>query len=119
MLPRTRNHTQLQPEDRVTLASLQQQSYSIRAMARLLNRPASTISRELRRNSIEDRYASGPAQQACGHWRRQGPPLRRLHVDSILFGAVEHFLRLHWSPEQIALALARLYWHVLQGPFRR
>lgn len=109
MLPRTRNYTQLQPEDRVTLASLQQQSYSIRAMARLLNRPASTISRELRRNSIADRYASGPAQQACGHRRRQGRPLRKLHVDSILFGAVEHFLRLHWSPEQIALALARLY----------
>lgn len=35
-------------------------------MARLLNRPASTISRELRRNSIADRYTSGPAQQAHG-----------------------------------------------------
>lgn len=43
----------LQPEDRITLASLNQQSYSIRAMARLLERPASTISRELQRNSCK------------------------------------------------------------------
>ena len=47
MLPRPGNYTQLQPEDRITLASLQQQSYSIHAMARLLDRPASIISRRL------------------------------------------------------------------------
>lgn len=34
----------------------------------------------------------------------QARPVRKLHVDSILFGAVEHFLRRPWSPEQIALA---------------
>lgn len=78
-------------------------------MTRLLNRPASTISRELRSNAAAGSYAGGPAQQACGHRRLQGRPLRKLHVDSILFGAVEHFMRLHWLPEQIACALARLY----------
>ena len=51
MLPRPATYTQLQPEDRVTLASLKQQGLGIRAMARLLGRNASTISRELQRNS--------------------------------------------------------------------
>lgn len=63
----------------------------------------------MRRNAAAGPYASGPAQQACKHRRRKGRPLRKLHVDSILFGAVEHFMRRHWSPEQIAFALARLY----------
>jgi hypothetical protein len=46
----SKHYQQLQPEDRVTLSSLKQQNYSIRAIARVLQRPASTISRELRRN---------------------------------------------------------------------
>ena len=36
------HYRHLQPEDRMTLASLQQQSYGIRAMARALNRSPST-----------------------------------------------------------------------------
>ena len=46
MLPLPQNYTQLQPEDRVTLASLKQQSFSIRAIARMLNRSASTTTRK-------------------------------------------------------------------------
>ena len=110
MLPRPATYTQLQPEDRVTLASLKQQGLGIRAMASVLGRNASTISRELQRNTaLTGRYGSALAQQACSHRRAQACPLRKLHVDSILFGAVEHFLRLRWLPEQVALALARLY----------
>lgn len=110
MLPHPATYTQLQPEDRVTLASLKQQGLGIRAMARVLGRNASTISRELQRNTAPTgRYDSALAQQACSHRRAQARPVRKLHVDSILFGAVEHFLRLRWSPEQVALALARLY----------
>ena len=37
MLPLSRNYTHLQPEDRATLASLRQQNFSIRAIARLLD----------------------------------------------------------------------------------
>lgn len=53
MHSKSKNYSQLQPEERVTLASLKQQNYSIRAMARVLGRPASTISRELQRNSTQ------------------------------------------------------------------
>lgn len=102
-------YQQLQPEDRVTISSLKQQNQGIRAIARILQRPASTISRELRRNSTSDQYGSIQAQQACQHRRRQSRPRQKLHADSVLFGVVQHFLRQGWSPEQIALAQAALY----------
>lgn len=51
-------YRQLQPEDRITLASLQQQNYSMRAMARVLQQSPRTISRELLRNADHSGYAS-------------------------------------------------------------
>ncbi len=33
----------------------------------------------------------------------------QLHPDAILFDVVLHLLRQRWSPEQIALTLARIY----------
>jgi IS30 family transposase len=47
---RSSRYSQLQPEDRVTIASLKQQNYSVRAIARQLLRSPATISRELLRN---------------------------------------------------------------------
>lgn len=46
------NH--LQPEERMTLASLHQQKHSVRAIAKLLGRSPSIIGRDLARNN----YAS-------------------------------------------------------------
>lgn len=110
MSPQPRTYRQLQPEDRVTLASLKQQNFSVREIASALGRSASTISRELRRNtSSAGQYSSTAAQQSCLHRRRQGRPMRKLHQDAILFDVVQHLLRQRWSPEQIALTLARIY----------
>ena len=50
MHERTR-YQQLQPEERLTIASLHLQGSSIRAMARILGRSPATVSRELTRNS--------------------------------------------------------------------
>lgn len=102
-------YKQLQPEDRLTLSSLKQQNVSIRAMARILQRPASTVSRELRRNGTADHYSSVEAQQSCQSRRRQSRPRQKLAADGLLFGVMQHFLRLQWSPEQIALVLSHLY----------
>ena len=44
-----RPYQQLQPEDRVTMASLLQQNHSLRDIAAVLNRSPSTISRERHR----------------------------------------------------------------------
>jgi IS30 family transposase len=43
MSPQPRTSRQLQPEDRVTLASLKQQNCSVREIASVLGRSASTI----------------------------------------------------------------------------
>ena len=105
----SKHYRQLQPEDRVTIGSLKQQNYSLRAIARILRRPASTISRELRRNGSVDRYSSAEAQRVSLYRRRCSRPRPKLHTGSILFGVVQHFLEQHWSPEQIDLALAQLF----------
>ncbi|WP_446812113.1 IS30 family transposase [Methylomonas sp. 2BW1-5-20] len=93
----------------MTISSLKQQNYSLRAIARVLQRSASTISRELRRNGAGDHYISVQAQQTCQRRRRQSRPREKLHAEGLLFGVVQYFLQLRWSPEQIALVLAQLY----------
>jgi len=59
---KTRRYGQLQPEERVTLASLAQQKFSLRQMAQVLGRSPATLSRELRRNTGPAGYASVTAQ---------------------------------------------------------
>ena len=103
------HYRQLQPEDRMTLASLQQQKHSVLAIARVLHRSPSTVSRELSRNADASGYTSSQAQKRCQRRRQSARPQRRPHVGTSLFGVVHHFLLVHWSPEQIALTLARIY----------
>lgn len=103
-------YRQLQPEDRITLASLCQQGFSVREIARTLCRAPSTVSRELKRNAHESMgYLSSDAQACCRQRRVDARPLSKLHPDGLLIAAVHHFLRLRWSPQQIALTLARIY----------
>lgn len=105
---RTR-YEHLQPEDRVTLASLRQQGWSIRAIARLQGRSPSTISRELRRNACNGSYASAPAQRLCQQRRIQARPCPKLHSSGALWMLVTTMLCWLWSPQQIARTLQRMY----------
>ena len=111
-----RRYQQLQPEDRVTMASLLQQNHSLRDIAAVLNRSPSTISRERHRNIAKavgiapvSPYASVIAQRSCQQRRRAGRPLNKLHPDRPMFEVTRHLLGQRWSPEQIALTLAALY----------
>jgi IS30 family transposase len=105
----SRHYQQLQPEERVTLASLAQQRYGVREMAEVLNRSPSTISRELRRNRGPQGYASAGAREQSAERRKASRPAIKLHADALLFDVVCHFLRLWWSPEQIALTLSHIF----------
>ena len=82
----------------MTLASLQQQKYSVWAMAGMLDRAPSTVSRELSRNADASGYTCSQAQKRCQHRRQSARPQRRLHVGTSLFGVVHHFLLVRWSP---------------------
>jgi IS30 family transposase len=73
---RSSHYSQLQPEDRVTIASLKQQNFSVRAIARQLLRSPATIGRELVRNGHPSGhpsdYGSVKAQSLCLQPRRAG-----------------------------------------------
>src|SRR5471030_3333349 len=64
-MPGKTSYQQLQPEERLTIASLYLQGLSMRAMARILGRSPGTISRELTRNSSPVGYASVAAAALC------------------------------------------------------
>ena len=105
----SKRYQQLQPEERMTIASLLQQRYTITQIAQRLKRSGGTISRELKRNAQDGCYASQVATTCARQRRRSGMPAKKLHAEGILFGVVHHFLNQRWSPEQIALTLASIY----------
>ncbi len=76
---------------------------SQRAIARMLNRSPSTISREIRRNRDAcGAYATQHAQQAMRERRLPCRPRQKLVPGNELFELVAYLLRQCFSPEQIA-----------------
>lgn len=103
-------YEQLQPEDRMTIASMSQQRCSVRAMARTLHRAPSTISRELLRNTANGKaYGSHVAQQACKARRCAAKPETKLDVDGFAWLRVLTLLDWRWSPQQISGTLKRIF----------
>jgi IS30 family transposase len=83
---------------------------SVRAMARELSRPPSTISREIRRNGGSTSYRATGAEAAA--WRRaRRPKPCRLRTHARLRHVVAAKLCANWSPEQIAAWLKCAYPH--------
>ena len=81
---------------------------SIRTIAKQLDRPASTISREINRNGGYDHYRAFQAEQAA--WdRARRPKVCKLAVRKRLCRRVASKLKQHWSPQQIAEWLKRTY----------
>jgi len=80
----------------------------VRALARQLGRPASTISRELRRHGGVAAYRAGVADAAAWARARRPKPCR-LTCEPRLRQVVERRLRADWSPQQIAAWLRRTY----------
>jgi transposase, IS30 family len=100
-----RKYKQLSLEERCELARLQAEGRSIRQMAAALDRPPSTISRELKRNcggyvGYKASYAQQQtrARRWVGSRLERDPDLRRAVLDRLARG---------WSPEQVAGRLAR------------
>jgi len=85
--------------------------YSIRKIARALNRPPSTISREINRYGIVEIkfYRAYFAQGHCNKYRHKIRKNRKLTANRQLREVVFHYLALNWSPEQIAKRLVILY----------
>lgn len=98
-------YRQLSLDDRCEIARLQANGCSIRQIAAAVDRPPSTIARELKRNSGgEVGYKPTYAQQQTQARRWVGSRLER---DAGLRDAVLKRLQQGWSPEQVAGRLAR------------
>lgn len=113
-----KQYEHLSAEERGTIMALRHTGRSIREVARVLDRAASTISRELRRNgwrqpkrgpvmgrprlnpwlSYDATLAGHRARRLRHRPRRQ----RKLHRRGALWAQVQALLRRKWSPEQIA-----------------
>ncbi len=98
-------YEQLCLEERCRIAQLRGEGQSIRQIAAAVDRPPSTISRELRRNhGIQIGYRPGYAHEQARARRWSGSRLER---DAELRTAVLDGLARGWSPEQVAGRLAR------------
>jgi IS30 family transposase len=96
---------QLSLEERCSIARLREAGQSLRQIAAALDRPASTISRELKRNSgVQVGYRPSYAQEQTAARRWSGSRLERHQA---LRDAVLARLARGWSPEQVAGRLAR------------
>jgi IS30 family transposase len=73
-------YQQLQPEDRITVATMRQRGFSVRAIARTLERAPSTIAREVARNTNAGQsYGSHHAQLRAVACRRNACGKGKLH----------------------------------------
>ena len=94
----------------MVIASMNLQGASTRAIARVLARPASTVSRELRRNSCPQMgYASDTAMAQHATRRRAARPARKLDPRGVTWGVVLTMLQWKWSPQQIAATLRTVF----------
>ena len=96
----------------MVIASMKLQRASTRAIARVLARPPSTVSRELARNGCPERgYESHTAMALHAQRRSAAKPAAKLDVASVAWGVVMTLLSWKWSPQQIAATLKRVFPH--------
>lgn len=93
-------------KEREVIADLRRGGASLRAIGRVLGRPASTIKRELDARSHEGRYQPYAAQRAWAASRPR-PKTSKLVTDVSLREYVQEKLSVQWSPEQISHTLTK------------
>ena len=106
---RPRSPRYLSEQERTRIADLLAAGITVRGVAVELGRAASTISREIARNSGPDgRYRPHHAEQAA-RLRAARPRTRRIAGDGVLAETVQRLLAKRWSPEQVAHELRVLF----------
>ena len=99
--PRKRSSLALTLEEREEISRGLTNHQTLRAIAKVLGRSPSTISRELHRNGGYDKYRAAKADKAA--WERaKRPKACKLVINKVLARRVAAKLKDYWSPEQIA-----------------
>ena len=112
---------QLSKTERQEIGYLRSKDYSIRAIAQMLERSPSTISREMRRNLVKDEYVPAKAQMKSYQRRywvaKEAPRLWDREWKSFREFLEEKLSQEHpWSPEQICGHWSLLYPHMTISP---
>lgn len=106
-------YSRISPKERETLSVLIHQGYSKGAIAEMMGRHRSTISRELEKGKISDRYyqysaiISGYKSRMAASSRKLGKS--KLLTNNKLYREFKNRLELKWSPVQISKNLARSF----------
>lgn len=95
------NH--LSKSERSEIQILREKNYSMRSIAKVLQRSPSTISRELRRNKVKWKYLAKKADHKS-YWRRRSRlyEVKKIRMDSKLERYIHAKLKERRSPELIA-----------------
>ena len=102
-IPQKISSRHLDQDERISIADWRKAGMGVRGIARRLNRPASTVSREPARNAnpaagMHEPYRA--RQMSADRLRRPKPA--KIHTVPGLPAYIRAGLRAHWSPEQIA-----------------
>lgn len=95
--------------ERETIADMRREGESLRAIARALGRPASTVKREIDHHGGADGYYRPYQAQRAWVVSRRRPKAAKLAAPGPLRDFVVERLGLQWSPEQIHHAIVREY----------
>jgi IS30 family transposase len=87
---------------REEIAILRAQGRSLREIGTVIGRSASTVSRELRRNTRAGSAYRATSAHALAYERASRPKPAKLHTNTVLRAKVEEDLKKKYSPEQIA-----------------
>lgn len=101
-----KTYKQFTADERDVLVIGQSKGHSLRTIARFLGRSASSLSREISRNTTETGYRPHRAGELAMKRKKEGHRRNRLR-DQKLREKVEGFLAQKWSPEIIAGELNR------------
>lgn len=90
---------------REEIAVLRAQGHSLRRIGAMVGRSASTVSKELRRNSVAGLPYRATSAHALAYERASWPKPAKLHTNTALRAKVEEDFKKKYSPEQIARRL--------------
>ena len=107
-----KNYSHLSAEERAVIMIERGKGSSVRAIAQVLGRSGSTVSRELARNTADGtaRYDATCAASAYRSRRQRSVRRRKLVAGGALYQRVhDQLVYWRWSPQQIAARLRRMH----------
>lgn len=112
------SYAHLSQDERYQIQWLHRGGFTSNGIAEQLQRAATTIRRELQRNSTTEGYDARKAQRCCR--RRRHAASAQTRITSTQWAQVEQCLREDWSPQQIAgkgevvVSHERIYQHIAE-----